>query len=302
MSREIISFDWALKYTLRDKANFDLLGGLFSSVLGREVKVEDLLESEGNKDYEDSKLIRLDIKARLDNRELAIIELQYKPEHHVFSRLLFYASKTLVEHVKIGSDYETLPKIYVICICNFSLGSSREHAYHGQHKFTGIYSKQELELSPGDQRKLSLRLTDDVFPEYFIFSLTKFDGEAGDALGEWLYAIKTGKVQPSFRAPGIQQAATRLDLLQMDAQERERYEEFQYNQRIEKNQELGLVSEAEARGEARGKLIGEARGKELGQAQAQQKIIKDLLAKLAPEQIADLLGMDVEQVKLIAQA
>ena len=301
MSREIISFDWALKYTLRDKANFDLLGGLFSSVLGREVKVEDLLESEGNKDYEDSKLIRLDIKARLDNRELAIIELQYKPEHHLFSRLLFYASKTLVEHVKIGSDYETLPKIYVICICNFSLGSTQEHAYHGQHKFTGIYSKQELELSPGDQQKLSLRLTDDVFPEYFIFSLTKFDGEAGDALGEWLYAIKTGKVQPSFRAPGIQQAATRLDLLQMDSQERKRYEEFQYNQRIEKNQELGVVSEAEARGRLIGESIGEARGEARGEANATRKLVQSLLLKFSPEQVAELLDMDLEQLRSITK-
>ena len=301
MSREIISFDWALKYTLRDKANFDLLGGLFSSVLGREVKVEDLLESEGNKDYEDSKLIRLDIKARLDNRELAIIELQYKPEHHLFSRLLFYASKTLVEHVKIGSDYETLPKIYVICICNFSLGSSQEHAYHGQHKFTGIYSKQELELSPGDQQKLSLRLTDDVFPEYFIFSLTKFDGEAGDALGEWLYAIKTGKVQPSFRAPGIQQAATRLDLMQMDSQERKRYEEFQYNQRIEKNQELGVVSEAEARGRLIGESIGEARGEARGEANATRKLVQSLLLKFSPEQVAELLDMDLEQLRSITK-
>ena len=301
MSREIISFDWALKYTLRDKANFDLLGGLFSSVLGREVKVEDLLESEGNKDYEDSKLIRLDIKARLDNRELAIIELQYKPEHHLFSRLLFYASKTLVEHVKIGSDYETLLKIYVICICNFSLGSSQEHAYHGQHKFTGIYSKQELELSPGDQQKLSLRLTDDVFPEYFIFSLTKFDGEAGDALGEWLYAIKTGKVQPSFRAPGIQQAATRLDLLQMDSQERKRYEEFQYNQRIEKNQELGVVSEAEARGRLIGESIGEARGEARGEANATRKLVQSLLLKFSPEQVAELLDMDLEQLRSITK-
>ena len=301
MSREIISFDWALKYTLRDKANFDLLGGLFSSVLGREVKVEDLLESEGNKDYEDGKLIRLDIKARLDNRELAIIELQYKPEHHLFSRLLFYASKTLVEHVKIGSDYETLLKIYVICICNFSLGSSQEHAYHGQHKFTGIYSKQELELSPGDQQKLSLRLTDDVFPEYFIFSLTKFDGEAGDALGEWLYAIKTGKVQPSFRAPGIQQAATRLDLLQMDSQERKRYEEFQYNQRIEKNQELGVVSEAEARGRLIGESIGEARGEARGEANATRKLVQSLLLKFSPEQVAELLDMDLEQLRSITK-
>ena len=124
MPRNIISFDWALKYTLRDKANFDVLEGLFSTILDRPVKIDDLLESESNQGAPDERLIRLDLKARLGNGELALIEFQYKPEHHFFRRLLFYTSKTLVEHVKSGSHYEELPKVYTISVCDFGSGAA----------------------------------------------------------------------------------------------------------------------------------------------------------------------------------
>jgi hypothetical protein len=48
--REIIKFDYAIKNILREKANFDILGGLLTELLSRKVKVIDLLESEGNID------------------------------------------------------------------------------------------------------------------------------------------------------------------------------------------------------------------------------------------------------------
>ena len=62
MPRNIISFDWALKYTLRDKANFDVLEGLFSTILDRPVKIDDLLESESNQGAPDERLIRSILK------------------------------------------------------------------------------------------------------------------------------------------------------------------------------------------------------------------------------------------------
>ena len=108
MSREIVSFDWALKYVLRDKANFAVLEGLFAAILGRTVKVLDLLESESNKPDKDGRMIRLDLKARFEDGEIAIIEFQYKPEHHFFRRLLFYTSQTVVEHVRKGSQVRRL--------------------------------------------------------------------------------------------------------------------------------------------------------------------------------------------------
>jgi hypothetical protein len=39
--REIIKFDYAIKSILREKANFDILGGFLTELLGRKVTVID---------------------------------------------------------------------------------------------------------------------------------------------------------------------------------------------------------------------------------------------------------------------
>ena len=47
-SRVLISFDWALKRLLRQKANYVILEGFLSEILGLDVHVKNLLESESN--------------------------------------------------------------------------------------------------------------------------------------------------------------------------------------------------------------------------------------------------------------
>lgn len=65
-----IRFDWAAKRILRDKANFKVLEGFVSVLLDQEIKIEEILESEGNQDQEDSKFNRVDIMAKNDRGEL----------------------------------------------------------------------------------------------------------------------------------------------------------------------------------------------------------------------------------------
>ena len=256
MPRNIISFDWALKYTLRDKANFDVLEGLFSTILDRPVKIDDLLESESNQGAPDERLIRLDLKARLGNGELALIEFQYKPEHHFFRRLLFYTSKTLVEHVKSGSHYEGLPKVYTISVCDFRLGRGDDYVYHGRQKFVGLHSQQELRLNSSEAKRMSLRVIEDIFPEYILISLGNFPDKVQTQLDEWLYTLKTGLVEEGFSAPGLGQAAERLDLLKLNSEDRKRYEDFAFNQRIAINQTRAEVDDARNEGLAEGEAIG----------------------------------------------
>ena len=248
MPRNIISFDWALKYTLRDKANFDVLEGLFSTILDRPVKIDDLLESESNRQTPDECLIRLDLKARLGDGELALIEFQYKPEHHFFRRLLFYTSKTLVEHVKSGSHYEELPKVYTISVCDFRLGRGDDYVYHGRQKFVGLHSQQELRLNSSEAKRMSLRVIEDIFPEYILISLGNFPDKVQTQLDEWLYTLKTGLVEESFSAPGLNQAAERLDLLKLNSEDRKRYEDFAFNQRIAINQTRAEIDDARKEG------------------------------------------------------
>ena len=60
---EYIRFDWAMKRLLRDKANFSVLEGFLTVLLGKKIKISTLLESEGNKESRDDKFNRVDLKA-----------------------------------------------------------------------------------------------------------------------------------------------------------------------------------------------------------------------------------------------
>ena len=106
---------------------------------------------------------------------------------------------------------------------------------------------------------MSLRVIEDIFPEYILISLGNFPDKVQTQLDEWLYTLKTGFVEESFSAPGLNQAAERLDLLKLNPEDKKRYEDFAFNQRIAINQTRAEVDDArdEGRAEGRQKLYHE---------------------------------------------
>ncbi len=80
MSRELVSFDYAMKYILRQKTNFDILEGFLEALLKEEITIIDILESESTKDRDESKLSRVDLMAKDSNDRRLIIEIQYDRE------------------------------------------------------------------------------------------------------------------------------------------------------------------------------------------------------------------------------
>ncbi|MBE2206371.1 MAG: hypothetical protein IAE84_02240, partial [Saprospiraceae bacterium] len=49
-SRPLVSFDWAIKRLLRQKANYDVLEGFLTVLLRRQITIINIPESQGNKD------------------------------------------------------------------------------------------------------------------------------------------------------------------------------------------------------------------------------------------------------------
>ena len=56
-----IRFDWAIKHLLRNKADFAVLNGFLSELLKEDMKIQEILESEGNQGYDRDKYNRVDI-------------------------------------------------------------------------------------------------------------------------------------------------------------------------------------------------------------------------------------------------
>ena len=146
-TRSMISFDWAMKRLLRSKANFEVLEGFLTELLHRRIIIKHIAESEGNKDHKTDKSNRVDILVEADGRELVIIELQYDSEDDYFQRMLYGVSKAITEHISEGEPYEKVRKVYSINIVYFDLGEGDDYIYHGITRFTGLHTKNELQLS-----------------------------------------------------------------------------------------------------------------------------------------------------------
>ena len=75
----LVRFDWAVKRLLRNKSNFVVLEGFLSTLLGQEIRIVKMLESESNKDSVDDKFNRVDMLAEDSKGELFIFKLlRYK--------------------------------------------------------------------------------------------------------------------------------------------------------------------------------------------------------------------------------
>ena len=74
-----------MKGILRNKANFGILNGLLSELLGRRVVVQTILESESNRGREGAKTNKLDLKAQIDDSEIAIFEMRVGKQRDNYS-------------------------------------------------------------------------------------------------------------------------------------------------------------------------------------------------------------------------
>ena len=93
MSKKLIRFDWAVKKLLRNKANFVVLEGFLSELLFEDIKIKEILESEGNQEADNDKYNRVDILTQNSKGELVIIEVQNTYEIDYFHRMAYGASK-----------------------------------------------------------------------------------------------------------------------------------------------------------------------------------------------------------------
>jgi hypothetical protein len=231
----LIRFDWAIKRLLRQKANFVVLEGFLTSLLGKAVHIVKILESEGNQQTADDKFNRVDILAELSGGELVIIEVQNNRELDYFHRMLYGSSKSVTEYLSVGEAYGHIRKIYSINVVYFDLGQGKDYVYRGTTKFMGIHCSDELLLSASQEQQFKVKVVGDIFPEYYVLRVEDFNSVAVTALDEWVSFLKTGIISDSARAPGLQEARERLRIDAMSAVDRREYYKHLENLRYERS-------------------------------------------------------------------
>lgn len=286
---EYIRFDWAMKRLLRDKANFGVLEGLLTTLLGKQIKIQKLLESESNQEDKDDKQNRVDLLAEDEKGELYIIEVQNETEVAYFQRMLFGTSKLVTEYINRGQNYDHIRKIYSVNIVYFNLGGGKDIVYHGKTEFRGIHDNDILSLSPFQKQKFNVDAVSDLYPEYYILKVNDFNKWSKVPIEQWIYFLNTAEIPKDATAPGLDEARKKLRLAKMSKKELNAYYRHLDN--------MVILSDniSTARGE--GMLEGREEGRAEGIAENTTAIAKNLLTLHVPiDTIKKATGLSEEEI------
>ena len=309
----LIRFDWAIKRILRNKADYCIVEGLLTVLLGRPIRIKSLLESEGNQESENDKFNRVDLLAEDEAGELMIFEIQNNRELDYFHRMAYGTSKALSEYIKMGDPFEKIRKVYSINIVYFSLGQGKDYAYKGSTRFISLHDQtEELKLSEAQRKAFGCDSPSDIFPEYYLLRVDKFDQIAETPLDEWISFLKTGDIPVTATAPGLSEARERLRIDSLDDAERKVYYRMMENLRYQRSViETGRFEgrlegrdegwdEGRAEGLEKGRAEGRAEGLEKGRAEEKLLIAANLKTLgLTTEQIAAATGLTKDEIDRI---
>lgn len=283
MKERLVRFDWALKKLLRNKANFEILEGLLSELLLQDVKIQNILESESNKQTADDKYNRVDLLAEIDGSELVLIELQVEGQYDYFHRMLYGTAKLITDYMDSGFSYDKVRKVLSINIVYFDLGHGEDYIYKGITDFRGIHKNDLLNLS-GMQKKefINLKEVSDIFPEYYILKVNGFDDIAKNSLDEWMFFLKNSEIKQEFKAKGLEKAAVELDILKLSKEDRSEYESYIEDRRVAESSVKTSWIEGKIEGREEGKI----------------EVAQRLIAKgMAVEEAAEIAGVSVEVLR-----
>ena len=297
----LVRFDWAIKRLLRQKSNFVVLEGLLSTLLGENVIIIRILESEGNKEDSEDKFNRIDVLAENSKGELVIIEVQNNRELDYFHRMLYGTSKAVTEYIHEGEKYGTIKKIYSVNIIYFDLGQGKDYVYHGKTQFKGIHFDDILKLSTRQREQFVKQEAGDIFPEYYVLRVNEFDELAKTPLDEWIYFLKTGEIDEHATANGLPEAREKLRIDNLSPSEKGQYyahmEALRYQKSVIETGWIEGHADGRAEGIAEGKAEGRAEGIAEGQNLEKRQIAANLKKQgLSIEIIANCTGLSPEEI------
>ena len=282
MHRELVTFDWAIKHILRNKANFDILEGFLSELLKIDIIIVELLESESNQEYNSDKFNRVDVLAKDETGTMILIEVQYERELDYFHRILFGSSKLVTQYFKKSEKYSEIKKIVTVHIVYFDIGNGKDYFYKGMTQFIGIYQKDMLELSQSQRDLFKIGKVEDIFPQNYIIRVGNFNNDVKNPFDEWVYFLKNGDIKDNFKAKNIMEAKEKLDVLKLNENERTEYDNYLESLSYQKS----VIETAKIEGKIEGKI---------------ETAIKMRNDGLSNDVISKYTGLTIEEIEKLKQ-
>ena len=261
-----IRFDWAIKRLLRNKANFGVLEGFLTVLLGEKIQIMEILESEGNQQREDDKFNRVDIRARNSKDEIILVEVQNTRELYYLERILYGVAKAITEHIDLGGIYANVKKVYSISILYFDIGQGNDYLYHGQNTFLGVHT--------GD-------------------CLKEFNKVAVTPLEEWIEYLKTGTIRPDTTTPGLEEARQKLIYYNMNKADKLAYDRHLDALMIQND----VLSTAKLEGLEEGRVEGREEGIMVGRQEEKIATARNLKSLNIPiAVIVQATGLSIDEI------
>jgi predicted transposase/invertase (TIGR01784 family) len=286
--KPLVSFDYAIKYLLKDKGGYEIVEGFISALLKtqgyKNVRIIALLETESNKEDSKSKRSLADLIVEDEDNHKYIIEIERNLKDSFIHKSCFNTSRLIVDNLAQRQDYTQIIKIFHISLLYFPIGTGA--IYHGKTIIHEIESKEKLTVHIKNQETGKFFDATDILPEYFYISVPLFNDRLEREIDEWLHIMKYDEVPSHYTSTYMSQVADKLSILKMTKEERENYTYYQkkiYNDRDE-------LKAAEER--------GLAEGKELGLAEGKAELIKMMIQNgYSIDKIAEITGMSLKEVK-----
>jgi hypothetical protein len=262
MGKKLIRFDWAMKTLLRDKANFDVLEGFLCALFeDNDIKILNILESESNQENENEKYNRVDLLVEDSNKRKIFIEIQNTRETDFLERLLFGASKIIVENQELGQDFSNLSKVISISILYFNFGRGDDYIYYGDLNLRGLNTgnplivKKRINISETFGAKYKF-VKKDIFPEFYFITVDRYKNIVKKRIDEWIYMIKNSEIAEGSTSKNIDKAKQKLAEINMTDKERKRYEKYLINTVRERDAINTVKEEGMKEGIKKGKMEG----------------------------------------------
>jgi len=251
MEKPLISFDFAIKYLLKNKGDYDIIEGFISALFASQgyppIKINALLDTESNKEGLEMKksIADLVVEDGEGNKYIVEIERAYTP--NFMHKACFNSSRLVVDGIYGNQDYTTIKKIFHISLLYFSTKEMQKPVYHGKTIVHEVDTKHPVEVSIANEG-LVIFNTPNVFPEYFFISVPMFDDVINSEIDEWLYVMKHSEIKQGFKSPYMAKVAERLSVIKMSSEERNEY--IYYQKQSVHSQDI--LNAARAEGESKG--------------------------------------------------
>lgn len=256
MEKPLISFDFAIKYLLKNKGDYDIIEGFISALFASQgyppIKINALLDSESNKEELDLKrsIADLIVEDAEGNKYIVEIERAYTP--NFMHKACFNSSRLVVDGIYGNQDYTTIKKIFHISLLYFSTKEMLKPIYHGKTIVHEVDTKHPVDVKIANEG-LVIFNTPNVFPEYFFISVPMFDDVINSEIDEWLYVMKHSEIKQGFKSPYMAKVTERLAVIKMSTAERNEY--IYYQKQSVHSQDI--LNAAKVEGRAEGRAEGE---------------------------------------------